>query len=156
MASRTYVTNVKEKASLFNEYFAKQCTPLDDDPHIPQIPVQTNNKISYFYLNPFMVHNLILKFNSKKSSGPDEISIRMLQLCPQSMSTILYFLYANILESGHFPNSWKIANVQPVHKKGSRQSIDNYRPISLLPVCSKILEKIIFDQIYSFLFHKLI
>ena len=44
-----------------------------------------------------------------------------------------------------------MANVQPVHKKSSRQQIKNYRPISLLPICSKIFEKIIFDQMYRFL-----
>ena len=48
-----------------------------------------------------------------------------------------------------FPDSWKYANVQPIHKKGNRQIKSNYRPISLLPICGKILEKIVFDQLYS-------
>ena len=42
-------------------------------------------------------------------------------------------------------------NVQPIHKKGNRQIKSNYRPISLLPICGKILEKIVFDQVYAFL-----
>ena len=50
------------------------------------------------------------------------------------------------------PNKWKQANVQPVHKKNSRQIVSNYRPISLLPICGKIFEKIMFDSIYGF-FH---
>ena len=50
-----------------------------------------------------------------------------------------------------FPDSWKYANVQPIHKKGNRQIKSNYRPISLLPICGKILEKIVFDQLYSYL-----
>ena len=40
---------------------------------------------------------------------------------------------------------------QPIHKKGNRQIKSNYRPISLLPICGKILEKIVFDQLYSYL-----
>ena len=50
-----------------------------------------------------------------------------------------------------FPDSWTYANAQPIHRKGNRQLKSNYRPISLLPICGKILEKIIFDQVYSFL-----
>ena len=52
---------------------------------------------------------------------------------------------------GEFPDSWKYANVQPIHKKENRQIISNYRPISLLPICGKILEKIVIDQVYTFL-----
>ena len=55
------------------------------------------------------------------------------------------------MRTGKFPDSWKYANVQPVHKKNNRQTKSNYRPISLLPICGKILEKIIFDQVYPFL-----
>ena len=55
------------------------------------------------------------------------------------------------MTSGKFPDSWKYANVVPIHKKGNRQLKMNYKPISLLPICGKILEQIVFDQIYSFL-----
>ena len=46
---------------------------------------------------------------------------------------------------------WKIANVTPIFKNGDIQVIKNYRPISLLPICDKILEKIIFNHLYSYL-----
>ena len=46
---------------------------------------------------------------------------------------------------------WKLANVTPVFKKGDKQSHKNYRPISLLPICGKIFEKIIFNNLYSYL-----
>ena len=46
---------------------------------------------------------------------------------------------------------WKLANVTPIFKKGDKQLIKNYRPISLLPICGKILEKIIFNKPYSYL-----
>ena len=46
---------------------------------------------------------------------------------------------------------WKLANVTPIFKKGDKQLIKNYRPISLLPICGKILEKLIFNQLYSYL-----
>ena len=47
--------------------------------------------------------------------------------------------------------AWKFANVHPIHKKNSRQIKSNYRSISLLPICGKILEKIVFDELYNFM-----
>ena len=61
-------------------------------------------------------------------------------------------IFSKCLEVGMYPNKWKYANVQPVHKKNSRQSVSNYSPISLLPICGKIFEKLMFDSMYSF-FH---
>jgi len=46
---------------------------------------------------------------------------------------------------------WKLANVTPIFKKGDKQLIKNYRPISLLPICGKMFEKIIFNNLYSYL-----
>ena len=45
---------------------------------------------------------------------------------------------------------WKLANVTPIFKKGDKQSIKNYRPISLLPICGKMFEKIIFNNLYYY------
>ena len=62
----------------------------------------------------------------------------------------LRIIFSNILTTGIYPNTWKSANVTPMHKKNDKQSIKNYRPISLLPICAKIFEKIVFDQLYSY------
>ena len=48
-------------------------------------------------------------------------------------------------------NTWKKSNIVPVHKKSIKQIVNNYRPVSLLPICSKILEETIFDSIMRFL-----
>ena len=75
----------------------------------------------------------------------------MLKTCPSEIAIPLCMIFERCINSGKFPDSWKLANVQPIHKKNDRQLKSNYRPISLLPLCGKILEKIIFDQVYSFL-----
>ena len=75
----------------------------------------------------------------------------MLQLCSAEVALPLSLIFKTCITTGKFPDLWKYANVQPIHKKGNRQIKSNYRPISLLPICGKILEKIIFDQVYSFL-----
>ena len=63
----------------------------------------------------------------------------------------LQIIFQACINSGKFPDCWKYANVQPIHKKENRQIKSNYRPISLLPICDKILEKVVFDQVYAFL-----
>ena len=86
-----------------------------------------------------------------KAHGCDGISIRMLKLCATSISKPLHILFNNSVISECFPNEWKKANVIPVHKKGDKQIINNYRPVSLLPICSKIFEKIIFNSLFEYL-----
>ena len=75
----------------------------------------------------------------------------MLKICPNEVSYPLKLIFEKSLLSSSFPSAWKLANIQPVHKKSSRQLKTNYRPISLLPVCCKIFEKIIFDNLYTFI-----
>ena len=55
------------------------------------------------------------------------------------------------MKFGTFPDDWKKGNVLPVHKKGNKQIVNIYRPVSLLPICSKIFEKLVFDAIFKFM-----
>ena len=50
-----------------------------------------------------------------------------------------------------FPDNWKKSNICPIHRKGGKQIVDNYRTVSLLPVCGKIFERLIFNSLYQFL-----
>ena len=75
----------------------------------------------------------------------------MLLLCDESVVLPLKVIFQNILDTCTFPDIWKLANVTPIHKKENKQLIKNYRPISLLPICGKIFEKIIFNSLYSYL-----
>ena len=104
-----------------------------------------------FFTTEDAISTVINKLCSKKAHGFDGISIRMLKLCSTEIARPLLMIYQKCLDTGTFPSFWKKANVQPVHKKSSRQDKRNYRPISLLPICGKIFEKIMFDSIYSFL-----
>ena len=80
------------------------------------------------------------------------ISIRMLKICGDSILKPLELIFKSCIESGKFPIEWKKANVVPVHKKNNKQLIENYRPISLLPFCGKILEWIIYNKMFEFFF----
>ena len=56
-----------------------------------------------------------------------------------------------IMISTGYPDLWKLANVTPIFKKEDKQLVKNYRPISLLPICGKIFEKLVFDTLYAYL-----
>ena len=73
----------------------------------------------------------------------------MLKLCATPISKPLHILFNNSVINEPFQNKWKKANIIPVHKKGDKQIIKNYRPVSLLPICSKIFEKIIFNSLLN-------
>ena len=79
----------------------------------------------------------------------DELSARMLSLCDESIVLPLRLIFSNILSTGVYPDIWKQANVTPVHKKGSKQLVSNYIPISLLPICGKLFERIVFKYTYN-------
>ena len=59
-------------------------------------------------------------------------------------------IFNEYLKEGKFPSDWKKALVVPVHQKGDKQFVKNYRPISLLPICSEIFERLIYNELYTF------
>ena len=75
----------------------------------------------------------------------------MLYICGDPILAPLDLIFRNIILAGIYPDQWKLANVTPVHKKDDKQLTKNYRPISLLPICTKLFERILFNNIYNYL-----
>ena len=151
LENNTFVTNFLDKATIFNSYFASICRPLDNGSTLPVFTSNTDSILPSVDFSEEAITKVISKLNAKKAHGVDQVSIAMLKLCSSEISKPLKMIFDNSMAAGKFPSSWKLANVQPVHKKNSRQLKSNYRPISLLPIFSKIFEKIIFDSMYGFL-----
>ena len=124
---------------------------MDNDSVLPELILKPNKALEDIEMNKSILVEIIDKLNPNKAHGFDNISIAMLKICAVEISTPLKIIFDRCLYEGTFPACWKKANVQPIHKKGSRQYKTQYRPISLLPICSKIYEKILFDKIYVFL-----
>ena len=93
---------------------------------------------------------IISRLNPNKAHGHDMLSIRMIKLSGNSICKPLSIFFKDCLSEGKFPHEWKKANVVPVHKKGNKQSLENYRPISLLPICSKMFERLIYNEMFTF------
>ena len=108
-------------------------------------------KIEHLPIQCGEILSLIRNLNPNKATGSDGISGQMLLLCDNSVVLPLKVILQNILVPSSFPDMWKLANVIPIFKKGDKQLIKNYRPISLLPICGKIFENIIFNNLYNYL-----
>ena len=146
-----FIIDCKEKASLFTKFFCKQCTTVLSNSVLPPLTYRTNSRMDSFPISSEDIIKIIQKLNPNKATGSDRISAQMLILCGDTAAIPLKILFNNILSTGVYPNLWKLANITPIHKKDDKQKIINYRPISLLPICGKILEKIIFNQLYTYL-----
>ena len=81
----------------------------------------------------------------------DDISIRTINICDKSLLKPLILLFTNSSQSSCYPDIWKRSTIIPAHKKSDKQLVNNYQRNSLLPICGKIFEKIIFNKIYNFL-----
>ena len=97
------------------------------------------------------IGKIITKLPPKNSSGHDNISNVLLKQLSKIVSPLLCRLCNMSLTSGVFPDLMKVADVVPLHKGKSPHLESNYRPISLLTTMSKILEKVMYSQVYSFL-----
>ena len=146
-----FITNFAQKAQIFNDYFIQQCTTIDTGSQLPQHIPATLTQLNDFVISEEKILNIIRSLNPNKAHGWDGISLRMIKLSDSALVIPLKIIFENCLRQGIFPEIWKYANVVPVHKKNEKNLKGNYRPISLLPVFGKILEKLIYDSLYSHL-----
>ena len=97
------------------------------------------------------VMTLLLQLDDGKSTGPSNLPIKMLKIAGPTIVPQLVSIYNESFTTGQFPNLMKLAKIIPIFKAGSRLDVNNYRPISLLPIFSKLIEKLMHKRLYSFL-----
>ena len=86
-----------------------------------------------------------------KVNGHDNTLVRMVKLCTNYVAHSLTSIFQNSMAAGTFATQWKRANIVPIHKKNDKQIVSNYRPVSLLPIYSKIFEKLFSTNFPNFL-----
>ena len=152
------ITSASEMAEAFNCHFAKIGHDLARD--IPSavtdtVPesylISTNATFSFKSCSPNEVRKLLEKLDTKKSTGFDNLPSRMLKIAAGVLAPSLAFLFNQSVSSGIVPTEWKLARVTPIFKKGKRQDVNNYRPISIIPAVAKVFERIIYDQFFKYL-----
>ena len=125
-------------------------------PKTPQSPLDhlSNRTSNALFLTPVTfieVNDLINTLNPSKSVGPNSIPIKLLKNLGSSVSPLVALLVNQSFQSGVFPVKLKIAKVITPFKKGNPELPSNYRPISLLPIFSKIFEKLMYRRLFRFL-----
>ena len=93
------------------------------------------------------MEKLLRDLKPSKSPGPDGIHPRVLKELAAEVATPLQIIFQSSVFSGTIPQSWKMANITPIFKKGDKRDPSNYRPVSLTSIVSKILERIIRDNL---------
>jgi len=136
------------------EVFSKQVLAppsLADDSCLPHGPLSSTALTSFASISPSKVEMLLKDLNTWKSAGSDGIPPILMKSAAPELASSLADIFNESLATGCVPKLYKIANVCPVPKKGDASNPNNYRPVSLLPVASKILERIVYDQLQDHL-----
>ena len=158
------VTSDPSKMSnIFNDFYVNVADGITKTiPLTPKSPLDylSNRMCNSLFLTPVTlveVNDLINILNPSKSVGPNSIPIKLLKIIGSSVSPFLALLVNQSFQSGIFPDKLKIAKVISLFKKGNPELPSNYRPISLLPIFSKIFEKLMYRRLYRFLeIHKVL
>ena len=140
-------TSSKDKASMFNNFFYSNFTNTNGTGPFPYIHEFINPNLNKLEISIAETRLILDNIDPNKATGPDDISGRILKECSKEISPSLTMLFNMSLDSGIVPNMWKRANVVPVFKKGEKTLCSNYRPISLLCIVSKVLERALLNQI---------
>ena len=118
--------------------------------HPPSHTIQTPSSITCLHLKPISTEaclDVICSLNTNKSTGSDNIPPSILKSAGPIVAEPLTNIINSSLLSSNFPKKWKLASVKPLHKGGDKHLLTNYRPISLLPTCSKVIERVVHTQL---------
>ena len=136
--------------STFSKVFTKESNTVIPTPlKIFQGPDEEKLVITEIQTNE--VRKYLQKIDPNKSTGPDDISPRILKECYTQLENPVTRLFNKSLAQAAVPRAWKRANITPIFKKGDKKQAINYRPISLTSVLIKVFEKIIRDKMVAFL-----
>ena len=151
------ISNSADISEAFNSYFTNVGPELaskiqyNNAHFIQYLPEPQNNTIFFNPTNEDEIIKTVNSFKSKKSSGYDGISTKLLKQIIYCIASPLEHIFNLSLSTRICPDSLKTAKVVPVFKKDDPTKISNYRPISLLPSISKILERLVYTRLESFL-----
>ena len=153
------ICDSQELADTFNSHFSsigpKLASEISSDnnycpSHLKYI-TRTDSRFELRETNCSKVFSLLSKLCKSKATGLDLISARLLRESADLIAGSLCSIFNSSIKSGVFPQEWKCAKVIPLFKQGDHSDLNNYRPISIIPVVAKVFERIIYDQIYDYL-----
>ena len=160
LISNIETSNKTEIANGFNSFFANIGKSIGDaiiQPNNNFADFLQGNHPDNFFMLPTDHHEIISVTSKLKSSTSqcfDSISMLTIKSTIQEVATPLAHIVNNSFLSGIVPDDMKIAKIVPIHKSGNTKILNNYRPISILPAFSKLLEKLVCNRLVQFIENK--
>ena len=144
-------------ANAFNNNFATIGSNLESN--IPATDISFTSYLRGSYPHTFVLFptnaneiiNIVNNFDNKSSAGVDDIPVFLIKQVIESIAEPLALVCNTSFETGRVPDLLKIAQICPIFKKGAKFDIQNYRPISILPTFSKIIEKLVSIRLLNFI-----
>ena len=140
-----------------NRYFANIGTQIAGqvDSSGPELPVRlprvTSGGFVVQTVTPERLASTVAGMSNSAASGADGLSVRFIKMCLPSLSHVLTHIVNSSLASHTVPRSWKMTLIHPIQKNPKSTDTSNYRPIAILPTIAKITERIVYEQLYSYL-----
>ena len=144
-----YITDFKKKPELFNYFFANQCSLINNNSQLPlTLSYKTNERLSSVKITNDDILKTIANLDPNKAHGHDKIGVY--DQDGTSICKPLRLIFNHYIDNGIYPCKWKKANVVTIHKKCENgfkgfKGLKNYRPVCLLPICSKIFERLFYN-----------
>lgn len=108
---------------------------------------EVSNSLCNISLSATDVENCLKSLDANKGAGTDGVAPVFIKRCAKSLTKPLHHIFNKSLQEGIFPDAWKEALIVPIHKSGDKNEITNYRPISILIIFGKLLEKLVAERI---------
>ena len=151
------ITGSHELADTFNSHFSTIATDLaskipinDSISHLDYLTT-TSKTFELRTTNSSEVFTLLSRLSKSKATGLDKIPAKLIRKCPDLIANSLCTTFNRSITCGIFPDEWKCSKVIPIFKQGERFDLNNYRPISVTPIIAKVLERIVYNQLYGYL-----
>ena len=146
----------QEMSNAFNEYFSKIGKTLHKN--FPANVKKRHTKTPSSYKAQFVfkdvtqdeIENIIKTLPVNKATGPDNLPAKLLRHVASVISSPVTHIINQSLRTGIIPSEWKCARVTPIFKGGDKACMENYRPISVIPILAKIMEKIVYKQLFQY------
>ena len=145
-AGGNIVTEDEEKAEVLIAFFASvfnRQTSYPQGTQPPELEDRDGEQDEPPIIQEEAVNNLLHHLDAHKSMGPDGIHPRVLRELAEELAKPLSIIYQQSWLTGQVPDNWRLANVTPIYKKGRKEDLGNYRPVSLTSVPGKIMERFI-------------
>ena len=158
------ITDRRIIANEFNKYFVSIATNMNNSVYgeagggiqvnsfisFEEYLHNSNRSMNSIYLQDCTSDELSEIISKLENSKSSDIPIRVVKASTAIISPVLSSIFSNLMKDGIFPEELKIGNVTPIYKKDNKQLLENYRPVSTLPIFDKIFEKVIYSRLYSF------